>query len=334
MKTSAWKRAFSHGEVPALIIGLLMFLFFSFATKKFFTAYNIVLLFNQMAVYGMLGAGLTLVIIVGGMDISIGSTLSLCCSLMGMIWEYAKGLPNEGLFILLGAMASIGVGTLVGMLLGTMITFFRIPDMVASLALQRITRGIAIAISQGRALSKFPRSIYKLGVTKFLGIGLPFWAFLAFVVILTIILAYTRFGRRIYMMGNNATAANLAGVNVARTRFLVYSTEGLIVGLCSVIYLSYNFYAMASTTGDSILSYVLAAVLMGGASMSGGKGTTVGTLFGAFALGTIMNGLIHIGATANAVDIIVAITIMAVPLAQFLVRWLPGRAAGKARAEI
>ena len=183
-------------------------------------------------------------------------------------------------------------------------------------------------------MSKFPRSIYKLGVTKFLGIGLPFWAFLAFVVILTIILAYTRFGRRIYMMGNNATAANLAGVNVARTRFLVYSTEGLIVGLCSVIYLSYNFYAMASTTGDSILSYVLAAVLMGGASMSGGKGTAVGTLFGAFALGTIMNGLIHIGATANAVDIIVAMTIMAVLLVQFLVRWLPGRAAGKARAEI
>lgn len=315
---SARKLLLSRGETPALLIGVLVFVFFAMFTRKFFTGYNIGLVFNQMAMYGMLGAGLTLVIIVGGMDISIGATLSLCCTVMGLIWEHGKDLPDQTGWIIAGAAAAIAVGTLIGMLLGTMITFFRIPDMVASLALLSITRGIAIAISQGKALNKFPKIIYKIGIYKFLGLGVPFWILLIFTIVLTIVLSYRRFGRRIYMLGNNRVAAGLAGIDVGRTRFFVYTAEGFIVGLSSVVYLAYNFYAMASLTGSSILTYVLASVLMGGGSMAGGKGTAVGTFFGAFALGTIMNGLIHIGATANAIDIIIALLIMLVLLAQFL----------------
>lgn len=329
MKRNAIRRLSGRGETPALAIGALAFVFFSLTTRKFATPYNVGLLLNQTAIYGMLGVGLTLVIIVGGMDISIGSTLALCCSVMGIIWERGKGLPNEAFYILLGMGASILVGAVVGALLGTMITFFKIPDMVASLAIQRITRGLAIAISGGKALSKFPKAVYNLGIAKFLGLGMPFWIFIIFTLLITIALGLTRFGRRIYMLGNNQTAAQLAGVDTAKTRFFVYLTEGIIVGLCSVVYLSYNFYAMASTTGNSILTYVLASVLMGGASMDGGRGTAIGTLFGAFALGCIMNGLIHIGADANAVDIVVALLVMTVLLFQFLAKAMPGRFARK-----
>ena len=318
MSTNRSKKLLSSVEIPSLLVGIITFIYFSASTSRFFSAYNIGVLFNLMAVYGLLGAGLTIVIIVGGMDISIGSTLSLCCSVMGMVWEHAKGLPNETLYVILGALASIGIGTLIGMLLGTMITFFHIPDMVASLALQKVTRGIAIMVSEARILTKFPNSVYRLGIAKFLGIGLPFWIFLLFVLVLTVILRYTKFGRRIYMMGNNTTAANLAGVNVSRTRFLVYTTEGLIVGLSSVVYLAYNFYAQASSTGNTIQTYVLAAALMGGASMSGGKGSALGTLFGAFTLCPVMNGLIHVGVDADAVDIIIALMIMLVLLAQYI----------------
>lgn len=319
MKNNGIKRLLSSIEIPSLAIGVLAFVYFSLTTPKFFTAYNVGLMSNQMAVYGLLGSGLTLVIIVGGMDISIGATLSICCTATGMIWEYAKGMPNEILFVILGALASIAIGMVVGMLLGVMITFFRIPDMVASLALQRVTRGIAIMFSKAAILCQFPTSVYKLGIARFLGIGLPFWIFAVFTLVLTVMLRYTRFGRRIYMMGNNVVAARLAGINVARTRFLVYTTEGLIIGLSSVVYLAYNFYAQAASTGGSIQTYVLAAALMGGASMSGGKGTALGTLCGAFTLGVVMNGLVHAGVNADAVDIVIALMIMMVLLAQFLI---------------
>lgn len=317
-KFSLKKLIFSYGETPALIIGVLAFLFFSLFTKKFFSPYNISLVFNQMAIYGMLGTALTLVIIVGGMDISVGSTLSLCCAVEAMLWMHGKDLPNQTMWIILGCLGAVLVGTLIGMLLGTMITFFKIPDMVASLALQRVTRGIAIMVSGGATLSRFPKDIYKVGISKFLGLGLPFWVCLIFTIVFTIILAYTRFGRRIYMLGNNRVAASLAGIDVAKTRLKVYTVEGFAVGLTSIVYLAYNFTYNATSCGASILTYVLASALMGGASMDGGKGTAVGTFFGAFVLGTLMNGLIHFGVSAEAVDILIALLIMMVLLTQYL----------------
>lgn len=240
---------------------------------------------------GLIALGMTLVIITGGIDLSVGALLALVSVTIG--FSYQAGLP-----LWAASLAGVGVGTLGGLFNGAFITYFRLHPLVVTLGTFALFRGIAYAVSDANAVSGFPDWFSLFGQTTLGWFPLQFLFLCFFAVIFWIILSKSAFGRYVYAVGHNEVAARFAGISTNAVLLAVYTLNGFLVGLAGLIYTS----RIASARGNAGLGLeltVIAMVVLGGTRITGGSGTIAGTLTGVLILAYLQDGLTFAGVRAD-----------------------------------
>jgi len=287
-----------------LIVLVILIIYFGIASPTFLTTSSILLIAKHVALYGILGIGMTYVIITGGIDLSVGAIVGLS----GMI---AGGLINEGLTLgMFGytiyfnvptiVIITIIFGAFVGIINGWIITKFNVAPFIATLGMMYIARGFAMLRSQGATFSNITgqKGLGNTGIEFFgrsVG-GIPVGAIILVIiaVIASILLKMTPFGWHILSIGGNQKAAKLSGVKVNRVKILVYMFSGICAAIVGIITAS-QLVAAHPASGSTWEMNAIAATVLGGTSMSGGVGTIGGTIIGAFVIGVINDGLVMCG---------------------------------------
>lgn len=271
---------------------LLLFVFFSFSSPFFFTFSNIISIMLATCVNGMLALGVTFVIVSGGIDLSIGTVMTLSAVMTGVFITYWR-LP-----VFLGVLGGVASGMLCGFVNGTVISRMKLPPFIATLGMMMIARGLALVIS-GTAPIYFTHApaFFRIAMGSlvgglFGGLNIPN-AVIIFIVsafLASIILTKTVIGRYDFAIGSNEEAARLSGLNVDRWKVILYSLCGLFVGMGGVMMAS-RLNSAQPALGQGYELEAIAAVVIGGTSLSGGEGSIIGTVVGAFIMSTLTNGL-------------------------------------------
>jgi ribose transport system permease protein len=267
-----------------LPFGVLLALFIALAllSPHFLTATNLSSVVRQTAVFNIMALGMTLVIISGGVDLSVGSLLAMG-GLMGTM-AMSKGQP-----IFMGVLVGVLAGTAMGLLNGLCITRLNISPFIVTLGTMGIFRGLALVVSNGLPVHEIPKSFSYLGEGTILGIPFVLILLLVSAVAVHFVLDYTRLGRYTYAIGSNEEAAVYAGVPVKFHTTAIYAVCGLLTGLAGMIEAS-RLMTGQPTAGQGYELQAIAAVVIGGGSLRGGEGSVVGTLIGGFIMGLLANG--------------------------------------------
>jgi ribose/xylose/arabinose/galactoside ABC-type transport system permease subunit len=271
----------NSGYIIILAI-LIETIVFAALAPQFLSVDNFVNIAISIAVIGILAVGMTFVILTGGIDLSIGSVAALA--------GVAAAITALKFGVLIGFAAALVVGIGCGVLSGAFVAYFRVPPFVVTLAILTIARGLAFILSEGRSIGNLPEDFSRLGKASVFGVPLSVLIMLATFAAGWFILKHTTFGRYVYAVGSNAEATFLAGINVKVVTFRVYLLNGLLVGLAAIVLAS----RLGAGVPNSGLQYeldVIAAVVVGGTSLSGGRGSVVQTLLGTIFIGILNNGL-------------------------------------------
>lgn len=272
-----------------LLAVVIQVIVFSMLSPQFLTVDNLVNVALSIAITGVLAVGMTFVILTGGIDLSIGSVLAVAGIVAAIC---AKSFGEFG--ILVGLVAAISVGVVSGLFTGIAVSRFKVPPFVVTLAILTIARGLSFIIADKYAgstsVSDLPSGFAFLGREKLFGLPVPVIVMLLVFAIGWFILTQTRFGRYVYAIGGNSEASFLAGINVKSVTTWVYVLNGFLVGLAGAM-LASRLGAGLANAGMQYELDVIAAVVVGGTSLMGGKGSVVSTLFGAIFIGVLNNGL-------------------------------------------
>ena len=286
---------------------LLVFGFFAYAAPNFLTAENVVLVSKHVALNAFLAIGMTFVIITGGIDLSVGSIVGLCAMVAGWLVLYGINtgvgwtLQFNTIEICLIVMV---VGVIIGWINGNLITKLNVAPFIATLGTLYMARGAALLSSDGRTFPNlngnpdYGSDTFKsIGDGSFLTVPILIWMLIAVALIAAYIAARTPLGRHIYAVGGNERGAALSGVNVDRVKLFVYMFSGLCAALVGLI-ISSQLQASHPATGETFELNAIAAAVLGGTSMSGGRGKIGGTIIGAFVIGILADGMIMMGVSA------------------------------------
>lgn len=280
------------GIIIALAAMCIFLIVFPTTRNTFLTSKNVLNILRQNASNLFLATGMTMVIILGGIDLSVGSVIALSgCVAAGCV-EFL-GLPE-----IVGFAAAILVGGIVGVFNGTVISKTDIPPFIVTLASMNIAKGIALVYTQGAPI-RCMTDAFKFPGAGYVGsIPTPVILMLIIFIIAALIINRTKLGRHIYAVGGNAQAAKFSGINVEKVKFRVYAYTGLMAGIAGVVVAS-RLYSGQPTAGDGAEMDAIAAVVVGGTSMSGGSGKIGGTLIGVLIIGVLNNGLNLMGVDSN-----------------------------------
>jgi ribose/xylose/arabinose/galactoside ABC-type transport system permease subunit len=250
---------------------------------------------------------MTFVILTGGIDLSIGSVVALASVIAAIVAQ------NTG-FVWLGFLAALGIGFVGGVFNGFTVAYFRVPPFVVTLAILTIARGLAFILSGGRSIGNLPESFGSLGKAVFLAVPVSVWLMLAAFAAGWFVLRHTTFGRYVYAVGGNREAAFLAGVRTKSVELRVYVLNGLLIGLAAIV-LASRLGAGVPNSGFQYELDVIAAVVVGGTSLSGGRGSIVSTLLGTIFIGVLNNGLNLAGIDPYLQKIVLGVVILLAVLA-------------------
>lgn len=264
---------------------LVLFVFFSLMSKAFLTQQNLVNILRQFAMLGISAVGMTLVILAGGIDLSVGSNLGLTGIIAAICMVNFEMIP--ALAILLGLISA----TIVGIINGVSITRFRIPPLIATLATYTAVRGVAYVLTGGLPIFGFPKSFNVVGRGMIWFLPVPVLIMLVVFVLGWMVLHKTRYGRYLYAIGGNPEAARLSGIPVKRNLVLTYVYSGIFSGIAGIIMLS-RLNSGHPTTGTGFELDVITAVVLGGISIAGGEGLFLGVISGVLIIGVLTNGMI------------------------------------------
>ncbi|MEO0384335.1 MAG: ABC transporter permease [Pseudomonadota bacterium] len=284
-----------RGVINSAGIGLallLLIVFFSFASEHFLAPNNITNILTQITINLILAVGMTFVILIGGIDLSVGSVMAFAAVVAGK----AITLPGLGPveLILLATTAGLLAGLACGMLNGFLSAYWSLPSFIITLGMLNIARGAALQVSDAQTIYSFPRAFENFGSLLIYGVPVVFLVALALVVIAWFVLNRTVFGRIVYGIGSNEEAVRLAGHDVFVYKVAAFSICGLTAGIAAIIYMA-RLNISSPIAGIGFELNAIAAVIIGGTSLSGGRGSVIGTLLGAFIIGVLANGLILIG---------------------------------------
>jgi len=277
---------FSLGGATGPLIGLLLLCaFLTFATDSFFSVRNFLNILDQVTVIGIIAVGMTFVILLGGIDLSVGSVLALAMMVLGFV-NVEAGLP-----MWVAIPAAIAAAAVAGLISGLLITEFKVPPFIATLAMMSIARGLASMITNGSQIIGFPAWFNMGAIIRYGGV-LTMTVAVMFVVFAVALLfqRYREGGRALYAVGGNPEVARLAGINVNRVTVLVYTACAALSGLAGVL-LAARLDAVQPTIGIAYELDAIAAVVIGGTSLSGGTGGIGGTIIGVLIIGVLRNGL-------------------------------------------
>lgn len=275
------------------LVGLiLLVVIVSILNPSFLEPLNILNLFRQVAINALIAFGMTFVILTGGIDLSVGAILALSSAL-------TAGMIVSGVDPILAIIIGCILGGLMGMVNGLFITKGKMAPFIATLATMTIFRGLTLVYTGGNPITGLGDNyLFQLfGRGYFLGIPVPAITMIITFAVLFIVLHKTPFGRKTYAIGGNEKAALISGIKVTKVKIMIYSLSGLLAALAGAI-LSSRLNSAQPTAGTSYELDAIAAVVLGGTSLSGGKGRIFGTLIGALIIGTLNNGLNLLGVSS------------------------------------
>lgn len=294
---SLW-RTIIHSPLALPLAGLIVVsILMGFASDNFFSVSNILNVLRQVAVVAILAVGMTFVILTGGIDLSVGAVMALAGTLAAGLMVHF-GLPGS-----VGLLAGIVVAIGLGLFNGLLVAWGRMPAIIVTLATMGIARGAGLIYSGGYPISGLPSWISWFGVGRIGIIPVPVIAMLIIYVLAWLLLERTPFGRHVYAIGGNETAAKLSGVKTGRIKLAVYAISGLTSGLAAII-LTGRLMSGQPNAGVGFELDAIAAVVLGGTAIAGGRGLIFGTLIGAVLLGILNNGLNLMGINPYLQDII------------------------------
>lgn len=279
----------------SLIALFILCLVISLLSDKFLTVANFWNVLRQISVNVCISVGMTLVVLTAGIDLSVGSVLALSGAIAAGLLRNGISIPSANLFVgftLLGALlAGLLVGAALGGFNGWAITRFKLPPFVATLAMLTIARGLTMLWTGGFPVTGLGESFTYLGTGWLLGIPVPVWVSGVVVAVVAVMMNQTRLGRYIYAIGGSESAARLSGVNINRIKWMVYTLSGTLAAVGGLLVTA----RLDSAQPNAGISYELdsiAAVVIGGTSLSGGRGSVLGTVQGAVIIGVLNNGLV------------------------------------------
>ena len=291
-----------HETVLALLLALTLAVLAS-QSDRFFTLDNLLNQGRLMTEVSLIALAMTFVIITGGIDLSVGSIFGLVAILLGVFWQ------NLGMPLPLAMTVAVAVGVIAGLVNGLIITRFGVPPLIATLATLMLYRGLAEGISQGRSVRGYPEWFLDLAQGEWLGVPNQLWVFWFAAVVAGVVLAYTTWGRSTYAIGANETAARFSGIATDRTKLLIYSASGLMAGLAAVIFVS-RVSTTRSDMGSGLELDVITAVVLGGTSIFGGRGTIIGTVLGLAVMQALKNGLSLAGVKGDGTIIVIGLILI------------------------
>ncbi len=294
-----------HETFLALLLAVVLVVL-SFQSDRFFTVANLLNQGRLMTEIGLIAIAMTFVIATGGIDLSVGSILGLVAILTGVLWQ------NVGLPLPLAVVGAIAAGTLAGLGNGIIITRFGVPPLIATLATLALYRGLAEGISQARSVRGYPDWFYVLGQGEVLGVPTQLWILFLAAILASILLAYTRWGRTVYAIGSNEVASRFSGLSVERTKLALYAASGFAASVAAVIFVS-RVSTTRSDMGTGIELDAITAVVLGGTSIFGGRGTILGTVIGLCLIQALKNGLSLAGVKGDGTIMLIgAVLILAI----------------------
>ena len=282
-----WARTLvDHGpELSLLVLCVAL----SLATDTFFSFRNLLNVLDQLTVLGIMALGMTAVIVIGGIDLSVGSVLALSMMVMGWL-SNVVGIPMP-----IAILAALGMGAICGLGSGLLITHARLPAFIATLATMSICRGLANMVTDGSQIVGYPDWFSALSIERHFGfLSVTVALFLVLTAVAAVYMKYRAGGRALYAIGGSSEVARLAGIPVKRLTLGVYTVCGMLAGLAGVV-MSTRLDSSQPSGGLGYELDTIAAVVIGGASLSGGVGTIWGTLMGVLTIGVLRNGLNLLG---------------------------------------
>ena len=268
-----------------LIVLLMVMIYFATQNDRFASLGNLRAVLIAAAPFALIALGQTIVILTGGIDLSVGSVIAL--GAMVAAWLSLR-LPADQIW--LAAALAVAAGIMAGLINGVMVAYLDIPPFVATLGMLTAASGFAYVIGGGAPINGLPENFGVIANAKLFGFQLPVYVMIAFFIIMGLVMRYSAFGLRVYAVGGNRTAAEVAGVNVRRTLVQVYTLSGFLAGTSGVI-LASRVISGPPNLGTGYELLAIAAVVIGGASLMGGRGTVWGTLLGLLIIQTLKNGL-------------------------------------------
>lgn len=266
------------------LLGLaLIVIVLSIINSDFLTISNIFNVLRQISINALIAFGMTFVILTGGIDLFVGSMLALASAI-------TAGLMASGMDTWLAVLIGLLAGVVMGAINGVIVAKGKVAPFIGTLATMTVFRGLTLVYTEGRPITGLNPDFAMLGKGFFLEIPMPvIWMLISFA-ILYFILRHTTFGRHVYALGSNEEATKLSGISTGKVKVLVYSISGLFAALSGII-LTSRLNSAQPTAGTSYELDAIAAVVLGGTSLSGGRGWIVGTLIGAMIIGVLDNGL-------------------------------------------
>jgi len=307
------RKLLRHETILALLV-VLAVIVLAAQSDRFFTLDNLLNQGRLMTEVGLIAVAMTFVIVTGGIDLSVGSILGMTAILLGVFWKNL-GLPLE-----LAIALALLVGTLAGMVNGLIITRFRVPPLIATLGTLALYRGIAEGISQARSVRGYPDWFYGLGQGQVLGVPSQLWLLAIAVAVAAVVLGTTTWGRATYAIGSNETAARFSGLRVDRVKVAIYAASGFAAALAAVIFVS-RVSTTRSDMGTGVELDAITAVVLGGTSIFGGRGTVVGTVLGLILFQALRNGLSLAGVKSDGTIVLIgAVLILTILFSNFFHR--------------
>lgn len=284
--TSALLRTYRDYKTEFSMLGIFVicFVIMNFLSPYFLTSKNLMNVMTQISTNALLSIGMSLVILTGGIDLSVGAVLAISGMVAGMV---LKSTGN----IALGVICALAIGLLVGVINGYFVGFLNMPAFIVTLGMMQICRSLTYVISDGNTASNFPDDFAFLGKGKLFG-TVPVYVVLILVlyVVFIFVMSKTKFGRFIYATGSNAEAARLSGINTKFHIMMTYIFSGLMSSIAALVMIS-RMMAVDPTYGKDAEMDAIAAVVIGGTSMMGGKGSLWGTIIGVLLVGFLRNAL-------------------------------------------
>ncbi len=272
-------------KLLALGVLIIMFLFFAFASPVFATKNNVISILLATAVNGVLAVGVTFVIITGGIDLSVGTGMTFASVMTGV------AVTNMGLPVAVGVVVGLATGAFIGFVNGFCVAKLKLPAFIATLGMMMITKGLSLVVSGAKPIYFIDtKSFTKISTGTFFSIPSAVIIFFGAAILAHFILNKTLLGRYNFSIGSNEQATRLSGINTDKWLIAIHTLTGVFVGLAGIL-MAARLNSAQPALGQGYELDAIAAVVIGGTSLSGGKGTISGTVIGAFLMSTLLNGL-------------------------------------------
>ncbi len=292
------KKIFALREATILFAFIALFLAIAFMRPHtFLTPFNISTILCQVAFFGLIAIGETLVIITGGIDLSVGSVIAFIGVVVALLLKIPLPVPVAILCALLLSCA-------IGLWHGVFVTKLRVPPFIITLGTLSIARGAAAAVTKGWPIVDLPPSFNALGQKAFFFIPVPFVILMGAFIFFFVLMNYTTFGRQVYAIGGNIEAARLSGINVDRGRIICYICSAFLAGVSGIL-IAAKLGQGNPGVGTAYELQAIAGAVIGGTSLMGGEGTILGTLIGTFIMAVLYNGLILLRVSPYWQDIVI-----------------------------